>query len=332
MATTPGRRRCKTPNNRGTPNNRRAGRINGSCDLEGYRLIISDQLDLDDAAGGGTGGGRGRASTGGGLFGPGDASAAALAAAGRGGAGGGGGDGVASGGAGADGGSGGASRGLLAQVVSDVMYGLINVVVLVPVMVGFAQIIFRDRFFHDHNFLPAMVKLVMFSSMVHQLAFTFISSLPFAIGQVQDAGLIFLSAMATSIVALASASAPLTPLPAGNATHNATAAAAAAAAAEVHARSVLATVIVCTALSTALLGVILVFIGRVRLASLVQYLPQPVVGGYLGYVDEHTIFEIQCSGLCTLRNEKLHTEISHRSARTMLNFDFNISFKYIGLY
>ena len=51
---------------------------------------------------------------------------------------------------------------------------------------------------------------------------------------------------ATSIVALASASAPLTPMPAGNATHNATAAAAAAAAAEVHARSVLSTVIVCT--------------------------------------------------------------------------------------
>lgn len=45
-----------------------------------------------------------------------------------------------------------------------------------------------------------MVKLVFLSSGVHQLIFSVKSTLPFAIGQVQDVGLIFLSAMATSIV------------------------------------------------------------------------------------------------------------------------------------
>ncbi len=55
----------------------------------------------------------------------------------------------------------------------------------------------------DHFFQPVlgqMVKLVFLSSGVHQLIFSIKSTLPFAVGQVQDVGLIFLSAMATSIV------------------------------------------------------------------------------------------------------------------------------------
>ena len=44
-----------------------------------------------------------------------------------------------------------------------------------------------------------LVKLVLFSSLVHQAAFSAQSSLPFAIGQVQDAGLIFLSKIAGEI-------------------------------------------------------------------------------------------------------------------------------------
>lgn len=42
--------------------------------------------------------------------------------------------------------------------------------------------------------------------------------------------------------------------------------------------------LVTLSLSTCLLGVALVGIGRLRLASLVQYLPMPVVGGYLAYI------------------------------------------------
>ena len=49
-------------------------------------------------------------------------------------------------------------------------------------------------------YLPMLVKLVLFSSIVHQMAFTGLSSLKFSVGQVQDAGLIFLSAMSTKVV------------------------------------------------------------------------------------------------------------------------------------
>ena len=55
----------------------------------------------------------------------------------------------------------------------------------------------------DHFFKPVlgqMVKLVFLSSGVHQIIFSIKSTLPFAVGQVQDVGLIFLSAMATSVV------------------------------------------------------------------------------------------------------------------------------------
>lgn len=55
----------------------------------------------------------------------------------------------------------------------------------------------------DHFFQPVlgqMVKLVFLSSGVHQIVFSIKSTLPFAVGQVQDVGLIFLSAMASSVV------------------------------------------------------------------------------------------------------------------------------------
>ena len=35
---------------------------------------------------------------------------------------------------------------------------------------------------------------------------------------------------------------------------------------------------------TGLLGVALVVLGRLRLASVVQYLPMPVIGGYLAFI------------------------------------------------
>ena len=46
-----------------------------------------------------------------------------------------------------------------------------------------------DHAFHaDAEVYAQLVKLVLFSSAVHQTAFTSFSSLPFAIGQVQHAG------------------------------------------------------------------------------------------------------------------------------------------------
>lgn len=48
--------------------------------------------------------------------------------------------------------------------------------------------------------MSSLSKLVFFGSALHQLTFSLSSSLPFAIGQVQDVGLIFLSAMSTRVV------------------------------------------------------------------------------------------------------------------------------------
>jgi hypothetical protein len=53
-------------------------------------------------------------------------------------------------------------------------------------MIGFAAIIFRNAAFHrDPSVYPRLVKLVLFSSAVHQAIFVSISSLPFAVGQVR---------------------------------------------------------------------------------------------------------------------------------------------------
>ncbi|TYZ59966.1 hypothetical protein PybrP1_002443, partial [[Pythium] brassicae (nom. inval.)] len=144
----------------------------------------------------------------------------------------------------------------LANVTNALLYGVINSILTIPCMYGYAAIIFSHPDFA--SFMPALSKLVMFSSVVHQVMFTLLSSLPFAIGQVQDAGLIFLSAIASSICASLGESVPL--------------------------EAKVTTVVVTIGLATAALGVCLVLLGRFKLAGLVSYLPMPVVGGYLAYI------------------------------------------------
>eukprot|EP00516_Mucochytrium_quahogii_P002978 CAMPEP_0203761330 /NCGR_PEP_ID=MMETSP0098-20131031/14444_1 /ASSEMBLY_ACC=CAM_ASM_000208 /TAXON_ID=96639 /ORGANISM=" , Strain NY0313808BC1" /LENGTH=850 /DNA_ID=CAMNT_0050655279 /DNA_START=1383 /DNA_END=3935 /DNA_ORIENTATION=+ len=145
-------------------------------------------------------------------------------------------------------------------LVKGLMFGLINGGVLIPSMVGFTSIIYKDPFFTDdkHNYLPLGIKLVFLSSAIHQLCFLLFSNLKFAIGQVQDAGLIFLSTMAVIIV--------------DNMEHTD------------DPSKVMTTTVVSLAVCTAVLGLLLVVIGKLKLARLVQYLPLPVVGGYLAYI------------------------------------------------
>lgn len=140
------------------------------------------------------------------------------------------------------------------------MYGMLNTVILIPVMISFAQIIFRDPAFQPY--MTDLIKLVLVSAAVHQLCFTLTSSLSFAIGQVQDAGLIFLSAMATSTVQ------SLREFEGETFSMD----------------EVLSTVLFTLAGSTALLGIALIITGKLKIASFVQYLPMPVVGGYLAYI------------------------------------------------
>ncbi|CAM9527246.1 unnamed protein product [Scytosiphon promiscuus] len=143
------------------------------------------------------------------------------------------------------------------SIVRGIAYGTVNGILLPPVLVSFTAMIFRDPAFASH--LPRLVKLVMFSGAVHAACFGCLSSLNFAVGSVQDAGLIFLSAIASTVVAYSREEG-------------------------IDEAGMLSTscFILCTC--TGLLGVALVVLGRLRLASVVQYLPMPVVGGYLAFI------------------------------------------------
>lgn len=138
-----------------------------------------------------------------------------------------------------------------------VLYGLINATIVLPVLLAFGAIIYRDQAFAPY--MPVLMKLTLVSGMVHQLCFSTFSTLPFAVGQVQDTGLIFLSGMASAIVQYC----------------------------QVHGLGdevMLATATIGLALCTALLGVGLVVCGKLRLAQYVQMLPTSVVGGYLAFI------------------------------------------------
>ena len=121
--------------------------------------------------------------------------------------------------------------------------------------------------FFDRTSHISQVKLVVISCVVHQTCFAFKSSLSFSVGQVQDAGLIFLSSMASSLVSTVLA------YPICHDPHSPDCAPA-----------VVVTVLVGLSLATALLGLALIVTGRLRLTSFVQYLPLPVIGGYLAFI------------------------------------------------
>ena len=140
------------------------------------------------------------------------------------------------------------------RILLDGLYGLINGVLVIPVSISFTAIIFRHDYYQFA--LPTLIKLVMFSSMIHQLSFTCLSTLPYSIGQVQDAGLIFLSAMSASIAT------QLAETP----------------------DSILPTCLFAISIYTAALGFVLICLGRFRMASIVQYIPMPVIGGYLAFI------------------------------------------------
>ncbi|CAM9163725.1 unnamed protein product, partial [Ectocarpus sp. 6 AP-2014] len=143
------------------------------------------------------------------------------------------------------------------SVLRGLAYGMVNGILLPPIMASFAAMIFRDPAFTPH--LPRLVKLVVFSAAVHMACFGTLSRLNFAVGAVQDAGLIFLSAISSSVVAFSQEQG-------------------------VDEAGMLSTscFVLCTC--TGLLGVALVVLGKLKLASVVQYLPMPVIGGYLAYI------------------------------------------------
>lgn len=139
----------------------------------------------------------------------------------------------------------------------SIMYGIVNAVIVLPVIMSFGNIIYHDDFFRPY--LPVLVKMTVVSGIVHQLCFSTFSTLPFAVGSVQDAGLIFLSTIATSIARFCQARGCSDD-------------------------EILATTLVGLSIFTACLGLGLIIIGKLKLAQFVQKLPTPVVGGYLAFI------------------------------------------------
>jgi len=141
--------------------------------------------------------------------------------------------------------------------ILSLLYGLVNTSIILPVLMSFGSIIYHDEFFRPY--LSVLMKLTVVSGAIHQITFSTVSSLPFAVGQVQDAGLIFLSSMARDLVSRLQEKG-------------------------VDDMSILATVTIGLSLYTAVLGCALILVGKFRLASYCQLLPPSVVGGYLAFI------------------------------------------------
>jgi hypothetical protein len=121
------------------------------------------------------------------------------------------------------------------------VYAFVNCIISVPCLYGYAAVIFNHPVFGAR--MDALSKMVVFSSLLHQLAFTLFSGLPFAIGTVQDAGLIFLSSMSNQIATAI--------LDVDDGTEE----------------EVMSTVLVLLALGTASLGIVLILMGYFQLAK-----------------------------------------------------------------
>jgi hypothetical protein len=62
-----------------------------------------------------------------------------------------------------------------------ILYGMINATIILPVLMSFTSIIYRDNAFGPY--MNGLTKLTIVSGIVHQLCFSTFSTLPFAVGQ-----------------------------------------------------------------------------------------------------------------------------------------------------
>jgi hypothetical protein len=158
-------------------------------------------------------------------------------------------------------------------MLSCLVYAVVNVVIAVPSLYGYAAVIFKHPIFHPYR--NQLAKLVISSSLIHQLGFTMFSSMPFAIGMVQDAGLVFLSAMSGTI-----ADRVLLHRHHHNHSKNSSSDDDKYDHHDTNeyyddndAAIVLSTTLVLLSLGTAILGLILMVLGKFRLANAVSFLP-----------------------------------------------------------
>eukprot|EP00397_Hematodinium_sp_SG-2012_P008997 GEMP01009069.1.p1 GENE.GEMP01009069.1~~GEMP01009069.1.p1 ORF type:complete len:786 (+),score=112.06 GEMP01009069.1:54-2411(+) len=138
------------------------------------------------------------------------------------------------------------------------IYGAVGLVVLIPTMVSYAHIIFNSPTEFEH-FMPMIIKMLFLSSALHQLVFSMRSEMAFAVGQIQDVGLIFLSAIVRDILKSGRAKG-LQP------------------------EEIVATSLWVCGVATTIVGLLVFCVGKAKLTDYVQLIPLPVVGGYLGYI------------------------------------------------
>lgn len=182
----------------------------------------------------------------------------------------------------------------------SIMYGIINATIVLPVLMSFGSIIYRDQAFEAY--MPMLVKLTVVSGVVHQVCFSTFSTLPFAVGQVQDAGLIFLSQMASRMVQHCQSR-------------------------EYDDDTLLATVTVGLSLCTAILGCGLVLMGHFRLAQYVQMLPTRYVVRSDGSksCDGVSVNRIASNGL-VINDIDTHTTHTHKKSLTIAIFSLLSTF------
>ena len=169
------------------------------------------------------------------------------------------------------------------ETVLDFVYGLINFLRILPCVAAFAHIVCADDVFKP--FFPYILKIVIFSSVVHQAVFCVYSGLLFAIGSVQDVGLIFLATITKSVVAKAEAE------NAFSSTEDR--------------EEVVATCLWACGVATLFCGAAVRAIGRRKLVDLVSLIPFPVVGGYLGYIGWFCF----AAGLTIVSGEQIGTPV-----------------------
>jgi len=155
------------------------------------------------------------------------------------------------------------------SVFHQMVFAGINIIISAPGLYGYAAVIFNHAYYSPYK--NALSKLVIWSSLVHQLGFTLFSTLPFAIGTVQDAGLIFLSAM-SNIIADAIIE------------ENSVDGVIDEALREDTEKQIVSTALVLLSLYTASLGFVLILMGKFGLADIVSYIPLPTIGGYLAFI------------------------------------------------
>jgi MFS superfamily sulfate permease-like transporter len=166
--------------------------------------------------------------------------------------------------------------------LKEMIIGSVNTLICIPVLFGFATIVYSHPFFE--HFRPVLVKVLLWSSIIHQVSMTLVSSMNFSVCQVQDAGLLFLGAIATKITdSVLTTCGPHDVSSTAIGSHFSHSSTPVSYTLECTTQ-VLSTTLFSITLATSLLGLALMFISYKKFATLVNYLPLSVIAAYLAYI------------------------------------------------